>query len=413
MSRYKQFIALVPIEDYVIPLLLLILVFSTNNRLILFMKPVAFLMISAVLFLSIASKRRFSRGVPLKFLFFGFVFLIGISFIYTGDRSAFKDYIPYIIAALVFVVFEFDNFFYSIFFKLFSLFFWVFIASMYLELISPSLFRSVFPFLSLGKNLVVRSVDGIAIAGLAFEKADAAFLCNMGIGVLFAKIFTRGLNPKFIIQLGIVFGALMMTGKRTLFLIPLVSIVAFALFFSRSHRVAKAMAVLLAVFVCLAVTYTFVPQVSLVFERFLADNGDPLSGREVFWTYAMEMFRSSPLLGEGFLSFNAYVNSRGFLYYGEPWQFQAHNVYLQLLAELGIVGLLLFVSMLAILIFGLGRSAKKDPNIFNLTAFYWAVLIAIYSMTGNTIYYACQLMVFAVVVTIYLKYISPREGYSK
>ena len=413
MSRYKQFIALVPIEDYVIPLLLLILVFSTNNRLILFMKPVAFLMISAVLFLSIASKRRFSRGVPLKFLFFGFVFLIGISFIYTGDRSAFKDYIPYIIAALVFVVFEFDNFFYSIFFKLFSLLFWVFIASMYLELISPSLFRSVISFLSLAKNLVDRSVDGIAIPGLAFEKADAAFLCNMGIGVLFAKIFTRGLNPKFIIQLGIVFGALMMTGKRTLFLIPLVSIVAFALFFSRSHRVAKAMAVLLAVFVCLAVTYTFVPQVSLVFERFLADNGDPLSGREVFWTYAMEMFRSSPLLGEGFLSFNAYVNSRGFLYYGEPWQFQAHNVYLQLLAELGIVGLLLFVSMLAILIFGLGRSAKKDPNIFNLTAFYWAVLIAIYSMTGNTIYYACQLMVFAVVVNIYLKYISPREGYSK
>lgn len=152
MSRYKQFIALVPIEDYVIPLLLLILVFSTNNRLILFMKPVAFLMISAVLFLSIASKRRFSRGVPLKFLFFGFVFLIGISFIYTGDRSAFKDYIPYIIAALVFVVFEFDNFFYSIFFKLFSLLFWVFIASMYLELISPSLFRSVFSFLSLGKT---------------------------------------------------------------------------------------------------------------------------------------------------------------------------------------------------------------------------------------------------------------------
>lgn len=80
MSRYKQLIASVPIEDYVIPLLLLIFVFSTNNRLILFMKPIAFLMISAVLFLSIASKRGFSRGAPLKYLFFGFVFLIGISF---------------------------------------------------------------------------------------------------------------------------------------------------------------------------------------------------------------------------------------------------------------------------------------------------------------------------------------------
>lgn len=413
MNRARLLISSVPIEDFFIPLLLLILVFSTNNRLILIMKPVALLMISVSLFLSLASKRRFSKGAPLKYLFCAFVFLIGFSFTYTGDRSAFKNYIPYILAALVIVLFEYDDYFYSIFYKLFNLFFWIFIASMYLELLNPSLFRSVFSFLSLGKNLVVRSTDGVAIAGLAFEKADAAFLCNLGLGVLFAKIFNRGLNLSQLFQLGIVFGALMMTGKRTLFLIPLVSIVAFALFFSRSHRVAKAMAVLLAVFVCLAVTYTFVPQVSLVFERFLADNGDPLSGREVFWTYAMEMFRSSPLLGEGFLSFNAYVNSRGFLYYGEPWQFQAHNVYLQLLAELGIVGLLLFVSMLAILIFGLGRSAKKDPNIFNITAFYWAVLIAIYSMTGNTIYYACQLMVFAVVVNIYLKYISPREGYSK
>lgn len=413
MNRARQFFASVPIEDYVIPFLLLLLVFSTNNRLILIMKPASFLMISVALFLSFVSKRSFSNGSPLKYLFCGFVFLIGFSFTYTGDRSAFKDYFPYIIAALVIVLFEFDNYYHVIFYKLLNLFFWVFIASMYLELLNPGLFESVFSFLSLGKKLVVRSIDGKAIAGLAFEKADAAFLCNLGLGVLFAKFFTRGLKLKYIIQLGIVFGALMMTGKRTLFLIPLVSIFAFALFFSRSHRVAKAMAVLLAVFASLTVAYTFIPQVSLVFERFLADNGDPLSGREVFWTYAMEMFRRSPLLGEGFLSFNSYVNSRGFLYYGEPWRFQAHNVYLQLLAELGLIGLLLFIGMLTILIFGLGRSAKKEPNIFNLSAFYWAVLIAIYSTTGNTIYYACQLMVFAVVIDIYLKYVRPWESYSK
>lgn len=202
------------------------------------MKPVSFLMITVALFLSLVSKRSFSNKTPLKYLFCGFVFLIGFSFTYTGDRSAFKDYFPYIIAALVIVLFEFDNYYYAIFYKLLNLFFWVFIASMYLELLNPGLFESVFSFLSLGKNLVVRSIDGKAIAGLAFEKADAAFLCNLGLGVLFAKVFTRGLKLRFIIQLGIVFGALMMTGKRTLFLIPLVSIIAFALFFSRSHRVA-------------------------------------------------------------------------------------------------------------------------------------------------------------------------------
>ena len=106
--------------------------------------------------------------------------------------------------------------FFTCIFKLFSIVFWVFIASMYLELLAPSLFQRLFSFLSLGKNLVVRSVDGVAVSGLAFEKAYAAFLCNLGLGVLLARLFTKGINISTCIEILIVSAALMMTGKRAL-----------------------------------------------------------------------------------------------------------------------------------------------------------------------------------------------------
>ena len=119
------------------------------------------------------------------------------------------------------------------------------------------------------------------------------------------------------------------------------------------------------------------------------------------------MFESSPLIGRGFLSFNSYINAHGFRYYGLLWNYQAHNVYLQLLAELGIAGLLLFVALLATLTFGLVRSFSswKDSQglepVILLTAVYWIILIAVYSLTGNTIYYSCQLVVLGICIAIY------------
>ena len=374
------------------------------------MKALTWFLLFAIIFFAIASGRKTSRPSPVKYLFYGFVLLVIASYGYTTGQAALRDYLPYLLAGTLFLFFEFDDDFFPHLFFFFEILFWVFIGSMYLELISPELFRRLFSFLSLGNSLVVR-VDGqLAIAGLAFEKGYAAFLCNMGLGVLFARIFSGRLTPSLAIQVVVVFAALMMTGKRTLFLIPLFGVLAFILLFARSHKVITAIAVALAVSLLLFVAYAFVPQVSLVFDRFLADNGDPLSGREVFWTYAIQMFLASPLIGMGFLSFNEYTNSQGFLYYGEPWTFQAHNVYIQVLAELGAVGLILFVSMLLFLLFGLAATARSSRSVYVLAAFYWALLIAVYSLTGNTIYYACQLFVLVITIAIYLKYGARRGG---
>ena len=36
-----------------------------------------------------------------------------------------------------------------------------------------------------------------------------------------------------------------------------------------------------------------------------------------------------------------------------------------------------------------------------LTAVYWIILIAVYSLTGNTIYYSCQIVVLGICIAIY------------
>ena len=45
--------------------------------------------------------------------------------------------------------------------------------------------------------------------------------------------------------------------------------------------------------------YVLVPGASLIINRIVNSEGDVLSGREVFWNYAMECF-GKPIVGKGF-----------------------------------------------------------------------------------------------------------------
>lgn len=408
MSKFKTWLKTTPLEDYFIPIILLLLVFSTDNRLILVTKQLAIVLVIVVCFFALISKRKPIISNNVAKIQAAFFLFICLSYFYTSSRQTYIQYLPYVIATFSLGVFRFDSRLFSCLIKQFEFVFWIFIFSMYLELIAPNVFASFFGFLDLGSvRSPVAIGNGGAISGLAYEKAYAAFLCNMGLGVLFAKLFTKGFTVSKLFQIIIVFSALMMTGKRTLFLIPVMGLILFALFFSKKHKISVALGISFVLIGSLSVAYSFIPQVSLVFDRLFTDTSDPLSGREVFWTYATQMFESSPLFGRGFLSFNAYVNAQGFRYYGQLWNYQAHNVYLQLLAELGIIGCLLFVSLLFALIFGLIRNFLKQKNcsgfepVILLTAVYWTLLIAVYSLTGNTIYYSCQLLVIGICIAIY------------
>ena len=227
--------------------------------------------------------------------------------------------------------------------------FWVFIFSMFLEALLPEVFHVLFGFASFGDVEMRALTAGGAIAGLAFEKAYAAFICNLGLGVIFAE-FVANKSYKYIIQSIVVLLALMMTGKRTLFIIPIVILLIYVMLFSKNNRFIKLAGVGLGIIGFVIVAYATIPAASLIIDRMINSDGDILSGEKIFGIMLWKCFYRHPLIGEGFLSFNDYVFNRGFRYYGDRWNYQAHNVYIQLLGETGIIGCALIVILIVLVV---------------------------------------------------------------
>ena len=71
------------------------------------------------------------------------------------------------------------------------------------------------------------------------------------------------------------------------------------------------------------------------------------SGRLDGWTAAWAMFLDAPLVGQGLHTFHDFAN---------PW---AHNLYLQTLAEQGLIGLLALVLLLSCATLAAWRAARS------------------------------------------------------
>ena len=107
--------------------------------------------------------------------------------------------------------------------------------------------------------------------------------------MFFAEFVVSKLN-KYIIQSVVVMLALMMTGKRTLFIIPIVVALIYVILFSKNNKFIKLAGVGLGIAGAVIIAYTTIPAATLIIDRMLNSGGDVLSGRETFWNYAMEMF---------------------------------------------------------------------------------------------------------------------------
>jgi len=123
-----------------------------------------------------------------------------------------------------------------------------------------------------------------------------------------------------------------------------------ALFFAGRGRRARVLPVIV-VAVAMALLYVFAFAPPIVRER-IANPGDG-AGRADIWKVGVEMVKANPVLGVGAGNFRVrspeYVLQAGLirrsdLIVGKP--LVAHNIYLAVLSQLGIIGLLLFLAIL-------------------------------------------------------------------
>ena len=387
------------ILEIIIAAVINFIIFSANNKLMMYTKHLSLLVIILCLGMFILNRNYILKINKYKLMYSLFVIMIMVSCFWVSNINVIWDYSLYLISGVCVIFSDFSKTFYYYFMKNFKTLFWVFIFSMFLEALLPNVFFLIFGFASFGDAEMRALTSGGAIAGLAFEKAYAAFICNLGLGVIFAE-FVAQRSYKYVIQSILVMIALMMTGKRTLFIIPIVALLIYVMLFSKNNKFIKLAGVGLGISAFIIIAYTIIPEASLIIDRIINSGGDVLSGRENFWNYAMDMFHQNPFFGRGFMSFNDFVFNQGFRYYGERWNYQAHNVYIQLLGETGIIGCGVIITLIVILIIKAISLAKTTSNFWDVLLVYWIMLFGIYSLTGNTLYYPCQLIILVVSILL-------------
>ncbi|WP_317437431.1 O-antigen ligase family protein, partial [Thomasclavelia spiroformis] len=111
-------------------------------------------------------------------------------------------------------------------------------------------------------------------------------------------------------------------------------------------------------------------------NRTLIDNGDISNGRFFLFEEMFKIFVSRPITGIGPLSTFSYYND-----------YLGHNVYLQVLCEMGVIG---FVALLYMLISGLKYRInvlkRKNATDFDFLALFIQLFIIIYGFFGNPIF---------------------------
>lgn len=230
-------------------------------------------------------------------------------------------------------------------------------------------------------------------SGFAREIGEAAYILNVGIAISFAKYFSSGkLKKKDIFFLLSFLVALMLTGKRTLFII---CIICFAVFMVVSNIKSKTFLVGYISIIAiggLLVMMMFFPKIAGIFERFTdSENLETLGHRDMLWDYLFRMISDNWKFGAGFASFNKYAGDRGLTVGGMEWIYYGHNSYLEALGELGIIGfslLICFIVASLVITFKLIKTVKENqqllfPVFFSL---YIQLMLVIYAVTGNPLY---------------------------
>ena len=210
--------------------------------------------------------------------------------------------------------------------------------------------------------------DGVGIM-IALAVPMAAYLTTQYKSVIF-KILNS-------IAIPICMYAIFLNATRTASIVAMFGI-AYWLF---THRKAslRIKAILLAFFVSSVVgVLAFAPTASVdrIFSSSKEMSSGTLNGRTVIWNASFEQWEKAPIVGTGIGSIQEVLS-------GSHVEFNsAHNAYIQVLLELGVIGLLLYSLLLLSITYYLQKTPAND-KIFLISLLLLALVSQI---TMNTLY---------------------------
>ena len=331
----------------------------------------------------------FSKKVKLSASWLTFIFLAVLSTALSPVTEDSYKFIYLLVGYfLVKLILENESGWQPFFAKTVYIFTSIVIIATFLSVLAPDFMLSLAEKFYSGETLEVylQLFHNEAYPGIYGQTAINSYFISIFIAFLVSNIFNNQKKTLSYVLLIFAIIALFLTKKRS-FLVGNV-LAAFILFWrntlSDKNKIRK-MLTLAVIVVIIYLIILYHPATQGLVEKMAAlDNADDISnGRLASWEMTIEIWKTSPLLGVGT---NALVNVYGL---------SSHNVYLQVLAEMGIFGACAYIFLLASTLkqslhtYGqlLQEPAFTQKNkAIAGTSIYMQVLLIVYSFFGNPLY---------------------------
>ena len=247
------------------------------------------------------------------------------------------------------------------------------------------------------------------LMGLTSHYSTSGVYFAIATIVFFAAMLCYKRSSYKILFLLMVF-SLFMTQKRGPFLFAILTCAITYIVYNNVgfKTIIKLVIMLLGIGLTLLLIINLFPDTRGLITRIIqgTQSNDITGGRMKFYVYAVELFKQHPMFGIGWGHFQSV--------YGEYSGIKrsAHNIYLQMLAEVGLVG-----TTFLIFVFGMClykgyqaikrfRSKNSDMNFAVCFAFASQVNFLLYGITGNPLYdvqcFVPYLLGIAMMCSIYL-----------
>lgn len=168
-------------------------------------------------------------------------------------------------------------------------------------------------------------------SGIFADRANAAFALNIGFAISYAKSWIeekKKNKKKYLILTVLFFIGILVTGKRTLALIPIIIILMSMILKTKNKKNQIILSIMISISVVLLIILTFTTDLSSLFMRKGSD--DIFNSRSsILWPIAFKMFNGHKLFGTGINTYNTIINND---YWNNAtlssWINQAHNIYI-------------------------------------------------------------------------------------
>lgn len=369
------------------------------------------LLIMSIMFLEIIKNKIIKLNKLKKMWLIGILGMC-LSSINSVNKGASIKYIVYYFIALSISIYISENeYMIDIIFKwikIFSLIFAVFT-------IMPLVFKSEYLNLTalFFSNESIEKIKYFLLQnrypGIGGFLGNNGFLLATGLAIYISEIMNKKiiLNLIYVLKILLIIIAILLTGSRTMALTIVISFVI--CFFLKEKNsiisiIKKSMNIVILIALVVGIIIILYPEaINNLLFRF-KDGDASIKSRLLLYGYAIQLFSNRFLLGCG-------INTFLGLTYVNPYMKEntyVHNVFLQLLAETGIVGTIMvlipYFFTWIYTAFQISKEKEIKLRINLITSLFIQNMVLIYFLSGNPIYDYNILLIYFIAVAIRLAY---------